>query len=266
MNSQELITEDQIEKLIQKFSKTLTDYTEEEKEEILQAAYWAQSLHAGQKRASGEPYIIHPINVAHILIGLQLDATAITAALLHDVLEDTATTRQEIYDRFGRDVEHLVNGVTKINIVNVKNKTVQERETIRKMILAMDKDIRVILIKLADKRHNMNTLQYMRQDKQKRIARECLDIYAPLAGKLGIYTIKTELEDLSLKFLKPDVYNEIKTFLSEKKGQRAEFLKAIEKQIIENLPAGRNINSDKNQSKTLLFHLSEDEDKGKGTG
>ena len=233
MNSQKLVTEDQIEKLIKNFSKTLTDYTKEEKEEILQAAYWAQSLHAGQKRASGEPYIIHPINVARILIGLQLDATAITAALLHDILEDTDTTRQEIYERFGREVEHLVNGVTKINIVNVKNKTVQERETIRKMILAMDKDIRVILIKLADKRHNMNTLQYMRPDKQKRIARECLDIYAPLAGKLGIYTIKTELEDLSLKFLKPDIYNEIKAFLSEKKGQRADFLKAVEKQIVE---------------------------------
>lgn len=233
MKTNKLITEDQIEKLIQRFSEKLKDYSKEEKKGILQAAHWAQELHDGQKRASGEPYIIHPLNVADILIGLQLDATAITAALLHDVLEDTIVTRQEIYDRFGGDVEHLVNGVTKINIVNVKNKSVQERETIRKMILAMDKDIRVILIKLADKRHNMNTLQYMREDKQKRIARECLDIYAPLAGKLGIYSIKAELEDLSLKFLKPEVYNEIKTFLSEKKGQRGEFLKAVEKKIFD---------------------------------
>ena len=231
MKTTELVTEEQIEKLIKRFSTKLGDYSETEKESILKAAYWAQELHNGQKRASGEPYIIHPLNVADILIGLQLDATAITAALLHDVLEDTHITRKEIYERFGSDVEHLVNGVTKINIVNVKNKSVQERETIRKMILAMDKDIRVILIKLADKRHNMNTLQYMPEDKQKRIARECLDIYAPLAGKLGIYSIKTELEDLSLKFLRPDVYNEIKTFLSQKKEERAEFLKQVEKRI-----------------------------------
>ena len=231
MKTSELVTEDQIEKLIKRFSTKLGDYSAVEKESILKAAYWAQELHDGQKRASGEPYIIHPLNVADILIGLQLDATAITAALLHDVLEDTDVSRQDIYDRFGGDVEHLVNGVTKINIVNVKNKSVQERETIRKMILAMDKDIRVILIKLADKRHNMNTLQYMREDKQRRIARECLDIYAPLAGKLGIYSIKTELEDLSLKFLRPDVYAEIKEFLSQKKEQRADFLKQVEKRI-----------------------------------
>ncbi len=228
-----LVTEEEVEKLILDFARILSDYSESEREVILSAAHWAQELHHGQKRASGEPYIIHPLNVARILIGLQLDATAITAALLHDVLEDTIVTRQEIYEKFGRDVEHLVNGVTKINIVNVKNKSVQERETIRKMILAMDKDIRVILIKLADKRHNMNTLQYMREDKQKRIARECLEIYAPLAGKLGIYTIKTELEDLSLKFLKPDIYREIKAFLSEKRGQRADFLKAVERRIYE---------------------------------
>ena len=170
--------------------------------------------------------------MATILLGLQLDATAIKAGLLHDILEDTSVTRQEIKDRFGMDVYHLVNGVTKINIVNVKNKSVQERETIRKMILAMDKDIRVILIKLADKRHNMNTLQYMPEEKQKRIARECLDIYAPLAGKLGIYSMKTELEDLSLKFLKPEVYDEIKFFLSQKKEERGEFLKLVQEQIV----------------------------------
>ncbi|WP_342780276.1 RelA/SpoT family protein [Oceanispirochaeta crateris] len=228
----ELVTPDMIEFLIQGFLKNLSHFTEKEQQEILSACRWAQELHQHQKRASGEPYVIHPIHVAKILLGLQLDATAIKAGLLHDILEDTDVTRQEIKDRFGMDVYHLVNGVTKINIVNVKNKSVQERETIRKMILAMDKDIRVILIKLADKRHNMNTLQYMPVEKQKRIARECLDIYAPLAGKLGIYSIKTELEDLSLKFLRPDVYDEIKTFLSQKKGERAEFLQLVQEQIL----------------------------------
>ncbi|MDC7232035.1 MAG: bifunctional (p)ppGpp synthetase/guanosine-3',5'-bis(diphosphate) 3'-pyrophosphohydrolase, partial [Spirochaetales bacterium] len=221
-----------MEELIQAFTDELCHFTEEEQAQILKACRWAQELHAHQKRASGEPYIIHPIHVARILLNLQMDATAITAGLLHDILEDTSVSRQEIRERFGPDVLHLVNGVTKINIVNVKNKSVQERETIRKMILAMDKDIRVILIKLADKRHNMNTLQYMREDKQKRIARECLEIYAPLAGKLGIYSIKTELEDLSLKFLKPEVYGEIKFFLSQKKEERSLFLEKVQKDIV----------------------------------
>ncbi len=226
-----LIKPDQLEYLINQFKKELTHFSEEEQEQIISAFRWAQDLHSHQKRASGEPYIIHPLHVARILIEMQLDAKAVTAGLLHDILEDTDVSRQELKDRFGPDVLHLVNGVTKINIVNVKNKTVQERETIRKMILAMDKDIRVILIKLADKRHNMHTLQFMPVEKQKRIARECLEIYAPLAGKLGIYSVKTELEDLSLKFLKPEVYDEIKFFLSQKKAERAEFLEKVQEEI-----------------------------------
>ncbi len=236
-----ITTSEKVEVFIEDFAGRLNHFSKEEQDQILDACRWARKLHFHQKRASGEPYIIHPINVAITLLDFQLDATAVTAGLLHDVLEDTDVTRQEIKDRFGADVLHLVNGVTKINIVNVKNKSVQERETIRKMILAMDKDIRVVLIKLADKRHNMSTLQYMREDKQKRIARECLEIYAPLAGKLGIYSIKTELEDLSLKFLKPEVYKEIKFFLSQKKDERADFLEQIQNQICkgaeeENIP------------------------------
>jgi GTP pyrophosphokinase len=226
-----ITTTENVENFIEEFAGRLGHFSREEQSSIIEACRWARELHFHQKRASGEPYIIHPINVAMTLLDFQLDATAVTAGLLHDVLEDTDVTRQEMKERFGADVLHLVNGVTKINIVNVKNKSVQERETIRKMILAMDKDIRVVLIKLADKRHNMSTLQYMREDKQKRIARECLEIYAPLAGKLGIYSIKTELEDLSLKFLKPEVYKEIKFFLSQKKDERAEFLEQIQRQI-----------------------------------
>jgi len=227
-----LVTPDKVELLIQEFTEKLIHFSEDDRGQILEACRWAQELHTGQKRASGEPYIIHPIRVAEILISLQMDATAVIAGLLHDILEDTKVTRAEIKDRFGPEVLHLVNGVTKINIVNVKNKTVQERETIRKMILAMDKDIRVILIKLADKRHNMNTLQYVSEERQKRIARECLEIYAPLAGKLGIYSIKTELEDLSLKFLKPEVYDEIKFFLSQRKVERGEFLLNVQDEIV----------------------------------
>ena len=241
MNQSLITTTENVESFIEDFANRLTHFSNEEQSRILEACRWARELHYHQKRASGEPYIIHPINVAITLLDFQLDATAVTAGLLHDVLEDTDVTRQEIRDRFGPEVLHLVNGVTKINIVNVKNKSVQERETIRKMILAMDKDIRVVLIKLADKRHNMSTLQYMREDKQKRIARECLEIYAPLAGKLGIYSIKTELEDFSLKFLKPEVYKEIKFFLSQKKDERGDFLEQVQKRICsgaekENIP------------------------------
>jgi len=233
MNETTLVTPDTVEILIHEFTEKLFHFSEEDQQQIQDACKWAQELHAGQKRASGEPYVIHPIRVAEILINLQMDATAVKAGLLHDILEDTQVTRAEIKERFGPEVLHLVNGVTKINIVNVKNKTVQERETIRKMILAMDKDIRVILIKLADKRHNMSTLQYVSEERQKRIARECLEIYAPLAGKLGIYSIKTELEDLSLKFLKPDVYDEIKFFLSQRKAERGEFLLKIQAELVQ---------------------------------
>jgi len=233
MNETTLVTPDTVEILIHEFTEKLFHFSEEDQQQIQDACKWALELHAGQKRASGEPYVIHPIRVAEILINLQMDATAVKAGLLHDILEDTQVTRAEIKERFGPEVLHLVNGVTKINIVNVKNKTVQERETIRKMILAMDKDIRVILIKLADKRHNMSTLQYVSEERQKRIARECLEIYAPLAGKLGIYSIKTELEDLSLKFLKPDVYDEIKFFLSQRKAERGEFLLKIQAELVQ---------------------------------
>ncbi len=225
-------TPEQVDEMIQSFSKELHHFEKEEQDRIMEACLWARELHFHQKRASGEFYIIHPLSVARTLLELQLDATAVIAGLLHDILEDTAVKRKELEERFGSDVARIVAGVTKINIVNVKNKSVQERETIRKMLLAMNRDIRVILIKLADKRHNMNTLQYMRPDKQKRIARECLDIYAPLAGKLGIYSIKTELEDLCLKFLKPHVYKEIEEFLNREMGERHDFLKKIEETIL----------------------------------
>ncbi|MBN2659058.1 MAG: bifunctional (p)ppGpp synthetase/guanosine-3',5'-bis(diphosphate) 3'-pyrophosphohydrolase [Spirochaetales bacterium] len=205
--------------------------TTEQQDEVVRAARWSEQQHVGQKRRSGEPYIIHPIRVAEILAGLYLDQHTVQAGLLHDVLEDTSITRAELKEIFGPEVEKLVNGVTKINIVNAKNRNVQESETIRKMFFAMVKDIRVILIKLADKRHNMSTLQYMPEDKQKRIARECLDIYAPIAGKLGIYSLKSELEDLSLKFTSPDVYYQIKDFIDHKKEARSDFLKHIEEDI-----------------------------------
>ena len=183
---------------IEKFVEKLTNYSEEDRKRIESAAQWAEELHSGQKRASGSPYFIHPLQVAEIIVDLNLDADAVIGALLHDILEDTDVSRTEMQQLFGKEIENLVNGVTKISIVRAKTKSIQEAETIRKMLFAMVKDIRVILIKLADKLHNMRTLQYLPPEKRKVIARECLDIYAPLADRLGISWVKIELEDLSL--------------------------------------------------------------------
>jgi GTP pyrophosphokinase len=214
------------------FAQKLRGYTDEEKKIILEAARWADELHKDQMRASGEPYFIHPLQVAEILVDLKMDYQCIVAALLHDVLEDTQTSRQDLCSRFGKDVENLVNGVTKISSLKAKNKSIQEAETIRKMLFAMSKDIRVILIKLADKLHNMRTLEFLSEERRRAFAQECLDIYAPLASRLGMGGIKDELEDLSLKHLQRQTYDQIKAFVASKRGERAEYLKKIEEKII----------------------------------
>lgn len=218
-------------KSIADFTPWLDRYSPEDKDKILHAADWSEKLHGDQKRASGEPYFIHPLQVATVLVGMQMDSDTIIAALLHDVLEDTDTSRNDMRRIFGKQVESLVNGVTKISILKAKSKTVQGADTIRKMLFAMTKDIRVIIIKLADKYHNMSTLEYLPENKRKAIASECLDIYAPLADRLGISWLKVELEDLSLKHLNPAVYDQIKTHLTIKKSERAEYLERVEKAI-----------------------------------
>ncbi|MGM0673521.1 MAG: HD domain-containing protein, partial [Spirochaetota bacterium] len=195
---------------ISAFEKKLDGYSEEDRKRILSAARRSRTLHEGQFRDSGESFFVHPLQVAETLLELNLDASTIAAALLHDVLEDTKMTRQELRKNFGREVDALVNGVTKIATVKAQNKNVQETETIRKMLLAMVKDIRVILIKLADKLHNMRTLEYKNERRRREIAQETLDIYAPLAGRLGISWLKDELEDLSLKHLNHETYDQIK--------------------------------------------------------
>ncbi len=216
---------------IEKFVEKLTNYSEEDRKRIESAAQWAEELHSGQKRASGSPYFIHPLQVAEIIVDLNLDADAVIGALLHDILEDTDVSRTEMQQLFGKEIENLVNGVTKISIVRAKTKSIQEAETIRKMLFAMVKDIRVILIKLADKLHNMRTLQYLPPEKRKVIARECLDIYAPLADRLGISWVKIELEDLSLQHLQPEMFEQIKMHLAARKTERAGFLEEIKEQI-----------------------------------
>jgi GTP diphosphokinase / guanosine-3',5'-bis(diphosphate) 3'-diphosphatase len=217
--------------MIEKFKKKLTRYGEKERERIIEAAEWAKVLHGGQKRASGEPFFIHPLQVAEILVDMQLDCEAVIAALLHDIVEDTEVSQAELKRRFGRQIAGLVDGVTKISIVKAKSKSEQESESIRKMLFAMTKDIRVIIIKLADKFHNMSTLEYLEPHKRKSIATECLAIYAPLADRLGISWMKTGLEDLALKHLQPETFEQISGFLTSRKEQRASYLKKVENSI-----------------------------------
>ena len=188
----------------------------------------ASEAHEGQKRKSGEPYIIHPLCVAIILADLELDKETIVAGLLHDAVEDTWMTCDEITREFGPEVALLVDGVTKIGQLSYsKDKVELQAESLRKMFLAMAKDIRVILIKLADRLHNMRTLQYMTPEKQKEKARETMDIYAPIAQRLGISKIKVELDDLALRYLKPDVYEDLERSLDSAKEEREAFIQEI---------------------------------------
>ena len=174
------------------------------------AAYeYGAKAHEGQQRRSGDAYITHPVAVAEILAGLHLDSGSIKAALLHDVLEDTSSTLADIESRFGADVARLVDGVSKIDHLRFDSAAEAQAESFRKMLLAMAKDLRVILVKLADRTHNMRTIQSLPLEKQRRIARETLDVYAPLAGRLGIQWIKDELEDLSFKYLYPEAYAQL---------------------------------------------------------
>ena len=197
----------------------------------------ASEAHQGQVRKSGEPYIIHPLYVAIILADLELDKETIVAGLLHDVVEDTIMTDEEIGEQFGEDVALLVEGVTKLDKLNFHGehanqdkdaeKLERQAENLRKMFLAMAKDIRVILIKLADRLHNMRTLQHMRPEKQQEIARETLDIYSPIAQRLGISKIKVELDDLSLKYLEPEAYYDLVDKIAIRKGERERYIQTI---------------------------------------
>ena len=191
---------------------------------MIQKAYKiAHDAHEGQCRKSGEPYIIHPLCVAIILADLEMDKETIVAGLLHDVVEDTVMTSEEIVQEFSAEVALLVDGVTKLGQLSYSSDKVEEQaENLRKMFLAMAKDIRVILIKLADRLHNMRTLKYMRPEKQKEKAQETMDIYAPIAQRLGISKIKVELDDLSLKYLEPEVYYDLVEKISLRKNTSRE--------------------------------------------
>ncbi|MCB6385417.1 bifunctional (p)ppGpp synthetase/guanosine-3',5'-bis(diphosphate) 3'-pyrophosphohydrolase [Megasphaera massiliensis] len=193
-------------------------------EDVTKAYHTAEEAHKEQHRVSGEPYILHPLAVAQILADMKIDTTTITAALLHDVVEDTACTLEDLRNEFGREVAFLVDGVTKLSRLNYRTKEDQQLNSMRKMFLAMAKDVRVVVIKLADRLHNMRTLRYMRSDKQKRIAQETLEIFAPLAHRLGIFNIKWELEDLSFRYLEPDKYYDLVDQMKQKRHVREEIV------------------------------------------
>ena len=198
---------------------------------ILKAYNFAKSNHAEQKRLSGESYIIHPLNVASILSEINLDDETICAAILHDVVEDTPITRDDLIKEFGEEIANMVDGVTKLGKLQYITREEIQVENYRKMFLAMGKDIRVILIKLADRLHNMRTLKFLKRDRQIANSRETMDLYAPLANRLGMYSLKWELEDLAFKYLEPEEYREIVEGLDEKRDERLKFIEKIQEQI-----------------------------------
>ncbi len=208
-------------------------FSKENKDLVERAFRLAESAHSGQLRKSGQPYIIHPLSVAIVLAQMGMDAASIAAALLHDVVEDTDVTKEDISKSFSEEIAVLVDGVTKLGKVSLSNKEEQQAENIRKMLIAMSHDIRVIIIKLADRLHNMRTLQFMREQKRRDIAKETLEIYAPIAHRLGIRPVKVELEDLAISYLDSVGYKEIEDNLTSQLSARNEFLHDVKQRIAE---------------------------------
>src|SRR6201996_6826087 len=203
----------------------------EQVERIREAAEFGASGHKGQTRLSGEPFIAHPVPAAAILAELHLDTDTIIAAILHDVIEDTPTPKDQLAQRFGADVAEIVDGVTKLDQIKFKSREEAQAESFRKMLLAMVRDLRVILVKLADRMHNMRTIEAMSTTRRRAIARETLEIYAPIAERLGLYNMKLELEDLGFKALYPRRYLVLERALKKARGNQKEFLKKIEQQL-----------------------------------
>ncbi|HIC92406.1 MAG TPA: bifunctional (p)ppGpp synthetase/guanosine-3',5'-bis(diphosphate) 3'-pyrophosphohydrolase [Syntrophaceae bacterium] len=200
---------------------------------LIEKAYiFSAKVHEGQVRLSGEPYLSHPLEVANVLANMRLDIVTIASGLLHDVLEDTKATVDEVQELFGKEVATIVGGVTKISKMSFLDREERHAENIKKMILAMAQDIRVIMVKLADRVHNMRTLGYHSPEKQRHIARETLDIYAPLAGRLGIRKIQVELEDLALYYLEPEIYTQISSGIARRRGERERYIAEV-KDIIQ---------------------------------
>jgi GTP pyrophosphokinase len=213
---------------INQITDKVASYIENPDLDLIQRAYvFSAQAHDGVVRRSGEPYISHPMNVAYLLAEMQLDEATVAAGLLHDTVEDTQTSVDEIEEIFGSDVADIVDGVTKISQMDFESKAVQQAENIRKLILAMAEDIRVLMVKLADRLHNMRTLEFMKPVKRRLIAQETQDIYAPLANRLGLHRVKTELEDLCLRYLKPDVFDQLSQAVSEHRAAGEPYIEKV---------------------------------------
>jgi GTP pyrophosphokinase len=213
---------------INQITDMVATYIENPDLDLIQRAYvFSAQAHDGVVRRSGEPYISHPMNVAYLLAEMQLDEATVAAGLLHDTVEDTQASVDEIEEFFGSDVADIVDGVTKISQMDFESKAVQQAENIRKLILAMAEDIRVLMVKLADRLHNMRTLEFMKPVKQRLIAQETQDIYAPLANRLGLHRVKTELEDLCLRYLKPDVFDQLSQAVSEHRASGEPYIDKV---------------------------------------
>lgn len=221
-----------IEELLEKLAKI---YPGSDLSLIEKAYYYSEKHHEGQIRRSGEPYISHPVGVAAILADLRLDFPTIATGLLHDTVEDTDATLEEIEKEFGKPIAELVDGVTKISKMTFRNTHEKQGENIRKMIVAMGKDVRVILVKLADRLHNMRSLNHMPPEKQMRIAQETLDIYAPLASRLGISSVKIELEDLSFRYSKPDMYYQLAQTVAKRRAEREKYIDDTRRTLMQDL-------------------------------
>src|SRR6187399_49446 len=215
------------EDLVEELIAEVEAYNPDVDKELLRRAFdYAESAHAGQTRRSGEEFIHHPLGVARICAELHLDEQTIAAALLHDVVEDTETELDDVRAEFGNEIAQLVEGVTKLTRITFQSREQAEAENYRKMIVAMAQDVRVILIKLADRLHNMRTIEYLGKQKQAQKARETLEVYAPLAHRLGIHALKWELEDLAFQTLHPRKYEEIKQMVAERRTDREELVPA----------------------------------------
>ena len=213
---------------LDKIVTKVQSYHPEAKVGLITDAYaFSERMHQGQKRHSGEPYFIHPVGVAEIITDMKLDVPSVVTCLLHDTVEDTLTTLDQIEQHFGNEIAGLVDGVTKISKIHFTTREERQAENFRKIIFAMARDIRVILVKLADRTHNMRTLSYLSEDKQREISSETLEIYAALAHRLGIYWMKSELEDNSLRYLHPKVYSELKRSIIKKKSERKQYITEV---------------------------------------
>jgi GTP pyrophosphokinase len=234
----------------------VTEYYPDADLDLIDRAYiFSAKVHDGQVRLSGEPYLYHPLAVAGILADMKLDVVSVAAGLLHDVVEDTHATLEEIEEMFGKETTHIVSGVTKLSVLPFdSNSQARQAESIRKMILAMADDIRVILIKLADRLHNMRTLRFHSDTKRKKIAKETLDIYAPIAGRLGIYWIKKDLEDTSFMYLQPEEYSKIESLVNKDREEGEKYIETV-KNLIENKLDEHNLKGEISGRYKYLFSI-----------